>query len=521
MNIPMTAHRRELQNRLRAPQIAGEEVLYFGPALAASAARNPSKIAVIDGDVALDWAEFYARAARVAGQLAARGFGRGDMVAGLSENSSDYLTLYCGVLLSGACMVPLPQSAALPALKKMRADCGAALLFTSAAQREVADQLGAEEVVDLAALTAWAGEEAIAAPADVAPDDLFDMIYSSGTTGTPKGIAHDHRFRARQLTRMPAFGLDGEAVLMMSTPLYSNTTLVAALPVLAAGGTVVSMPKFNAGQFLELSQAHRVSHAMLVPVQYMRLMDHPDFDQYDLSAFRAKMSTSAPLPGKLIERILARWPGELFEVYGMTEGGVSTVLNCRENPTKLDTVGMPAEGCDVRIIDEEGRELPPTEYGEIVGRSGSMMPGYYNAQDKTDEILWRDAQGNDFIRTGDMGRFDEDGFLQLLDRRKDMIISGGFNIYATDLEQVLRAHPAVADVAVIAIPSQDWGETPLGLVVRKAGASDSAEEICAAANAQLGKTQRLSAVELREDLPRSEIGKILKRELRDEYWPKA
>lgn len=517
----MNTHQKALRNRLQAPKLDGEVPVYFGAALAASAAADPDKIAVIDGDTRLDWAEFYIRVSRVAAQLAARGYGRGDMIAALSENSADYLTLYCGVLLSGACMVPLPQSAALPALQKMRADCGATLLFTSATQREVADQLAAEVVIDLADLMTWAGDAPINAPADVAADDLFDMIYSSGTTGTPKGIAHDHRFRARQLNRMPLFGLNDTAVVMMSTPLYSNTTLVAVLPVLAAGGTVVSMPKFDAGQFLELSQTHKVSHAMLVPVQYMRLMGHPDFDRYDLSAYRAKMSTSAPLPGPLIERILNRWPGELYEIYGMTEGGVSTVLNCRAHPDKLDTVGTPAEGCDVRIIDEAGNELSPTQYGEIVGRSGSMMPGYYNAQDKTDEVLWRDANGFDYIRTGDMGRFDEDGFLHLLDRRKDMIISGGFNIYATDLEHVLRAHPAVADVAVIAVPSEAWGETPLGLVALKSGATDNAEDICAWANEQLGKTQRLSAVVLRDDLPRSEIGKVLKRELRAEYGSKG
>ncbi len=248
-------------------------------------------------------------------------------------------------------------------------------------------------------------------------------------------------------------------------------------------------------------------------------MDEPAFDRFDLSSYRVKFSTSAPLPGPLIARVMARWPGNLLEIYGLTEGGISTMLDCAAHPDKWDTAGRPAAGADVRIIDEQGNQLPPGSFGEIVGRSGAMMQGYFNAPDRTAEMVWRSPEGDDFIRSGDMGRFDDDGFLQLLDRKKDMIISGGFNIYAADLEAVLRGHPDVADVAVIAVPSRDWGETPLGLVVAKSGATADAEAIRDWANARLGKTQRLSAVELRADLPRSEIGKVLKRELRAQYWP--
>ena len=332
-----------------------------------------------------------------------------------------------------------------------------------------------------------------------------------------KGILHDHRFRSRQLLRITRFGLTGDDRLVISTPIYSNTTLFGMLPTLSLGATLIVMAKFDTQGFLRLSQSMRPTHAVLVPVQYMRLMAEPGFDDHDLTSYRCKFSTSAPLPGSLIAQVMARWPGNLFEVYGMTEGGISTVLDCVAYPDKLDTVGKPAEGCDARIIDEAGNQLAPGEYGEIVGRSGSMMPGYLHADDKTREILWRSPEGLDFIRTGDMGRIDEDGFIHLLDRKKDMIISGGFNIYAADLEKVLRDHPDVADVAVIAVPSRAWGETPLGLVVAKGNATEA--EICDWANAKLGKTQRLSRVEIRTDLPRSEIGKVLKKELRDAYWP--
>lgn len=507
-----------LASGIVAPAVAGEVLVNFGARVAANAAAFPQKPAVIDDDRIWTWGEFGALVARVATGLTAAGVGRGDMVASLAENSARHVALYCAVLSAGACMVPLPFSATPDALRKMREDCGARLLFASSRLLETARGLGAAEVVDLGALEDWSRDAVPLAPVAVGADDPFNMIYSSGTTGTPKGILHLHRFRSRQIARFAGFGLNADSVAIMSTPLYSNTTLVVALPTLAHGGAIVSMPRFDTKAFLRLSQEHRATHAMLVPVQYMRLMDEPEFDRHDLTSYLCKFSTSARLPGGLIERVMQRWPGNLIELYGMTEGGVSTTLDCRAHPDKWDTAGRPPPGADLRVIDDNGRELPPGAFGEIVGRSGAMMHGYFNAPDKTAEIVWRDADGNEFIRSGDMGRLDEDGFLHLLDRKKDMIISGGFNVYAADLEAVLRMHPDVADVAVIAVPSREWGETPLGLVELKPGAVALPEQIREWANGQLGKTQRLSAVEVREQLPRSEIGKILKRELRADYW---
>jgi acyl-CoA synthetase (AMP-forming)/AMP-acid ligase II len=202
----------------------------------------------------------------------------------------------------------------------------------------------------------------------------------------------------------------------------------------------------------------------------------------------------------------------------MTEGGGSCVLYAHEFPDKLHTVGQPSPGHEIRLIDEQGCEVPRGEVGEIVGRSpASMMTGYFNQPRKTADAEWYDAAGNRYIRTGDVGRFDEQGFLTLLDRRKDMIISGGFNIYPSDLESVLTRHVAIKEAAVVGVPSRQWGETPVAFVVLKAGSAAGAEEIRAWTNERLGKTQRLASVEIRETLPRSPIGKVLKRELREEY----
>ncbi|MGH6753593.1 MAG: class I adenylate-forming enzyme family protein, partial [Bradyrhizobium sp.] len=317
--------------------------------------------------------------------------------------------------------------------------------------------------------------------------------------------------------RAQNLGYGPTSITIVSTPLYSNTTLVSLIPTLVRGGTAVLMRKFDARGFLELSQKHRATHAMLVPVQYRRLMDFPDFDTFDLSSYQMKTCTSAPFPADLKAEVLKRWPGGLVEIYGMTEGGGSCLLAAHEFPNKLHTVGRPAPDHDIRIIDETGKEVPRGELGEVVGRSMSLMTGYHNQPKKTAEAEWFSPQGERFIRTGDVARFDEDGFLILGDRKKDMIISGGFNIYPSDLEAELAKHEAVAESAVVGIPSREWGETPAAFVVLRDGAAIEPEALRQWLNSRVGKTQRLSWLSVVPVLPRSSIGKVLKRELRDGF----
>jgi acyl-CoA synthetase (AMP-forming)/AMP-acid ligase II len=349
------------------------------------------------------------------------------------------------------------------------------------------------------------------------PEWPFNIIYSSGTTGTPKGIVQSHGMRWTHIMRGAGYGYGTDTVTLLSTPLYSNTTLVVFFPTIAHGGTVHLMAKFDAKAYVEKAQRLRVTHTMLVPVQYRRIMALPDFDTHDLGSFQMKFCTSAPFDAALKADVLKRWPGGLVEFYGMTEGGGTCILDAHEYPDKLHTVGRPSEGHDIRLIDETGREVEPGEAGEVVGHSRGMMLGYHGQPDKTREAEWYDASGKRFIRTGDVGRFDADGFLILFDRRKDMIISGGFNIYPSDLEGVLREHPAVLEAAVVGVPSDQWGETPVAYVVRKGGDGISPAELMQWANARVGKTQRLADVHFIDELPRSAIGKVLKRELRERH----
>ncbi|MCL4714045.1 MAG: acyl--CoA ligase [Hyphomonadaceae bacterium] len=493
----------------------------------AYAATAPGKAALILEDRQLSYDEFVRLGDRVAAALQREDVAAGESVAICAGTSLEYGCAFFGALIAGVAMAPIAPSSTPDGIAAMAADCGAKVFFVDKA---VADAMGAElgkvkaRIVGLDAgapgvpfAEFLAPEGAKPAPVAITEELPFNIIYSSGTTGAPKGIVQSHGMRFWQVVRVQPMGYSENSVVLLSTPLYSNTTLVSFFPTLALGGTVVLMKKFDAGQFLAQSQRHRVTHAMLVPVQYSRIMAREDFDSYDLSSFQMKFSTSAPFSPALKQDVLKRWPGGLVEYYGMTEGGGACVLAAHLFPDKLHTVGMPAPGHDIRVIDEDGKELPRGEVGEVVGRSDIMMSGYHNRKDQTDAAIWISPEGLRFIRTGDVGRFDADGFLELMDRKKDMIISGGFNVYPSDLEAVLRQHPDVADAAVVGVPSAEWGETPVAFVV-SSGADG--ETLRAFANERLGKTQRISAVELVDELPRSHIGKILKRELRDAYAAK-
>jgi acyl-CoA synthetase (AMP-forming)/AMP-acid ligase II len=464
--------------------------------LRANAHARPASVALVQGERRLAWGELDRAVDRIAAGLQAEGIGPGDRVALCAGNSIEYALAMLGTLRAGGVPALVPPSATPGARAAMIADSGA---------RVVLDESGIAHP-----------PARDAKPKRHAPhaDDAFNIIYSSGTTGAPKGIVQPHSMRWVHMQRGPAYGYAMDCVTLLSTPLYSNTTLVSFFPALATGGCVVlTEGRFDPAAYLQAAARHRATHAMLVPVQYQRLMAFEGFGGFDLAAFRMKLSTSAPFNAALKAQVLDRWPGGLVEFYGMTEGGATCVLAAHAERAKLHTVGRPGAGVEIRLIDEEGREVARGEAGEIVGRSGAMMLGYHNRPEDTADAEWRDAAGQRFIRTGDVGRIDADGYVELVDRRKDMIISGGFNVFPSDLEAVLRAHPAVRDVAVVGVPSERWGETPIAFVVP--ARSIDATELREWANARLGKLQRLDRVRFIDELPRSAIGKVLKRELRD------
>ncbi|MEY2953696.1 MAG: hypothetical protein RLZZ401_1783 [Pseudomonadota bacterium] len=488
------------------------------------ALATPSGLALIEGGTQLTYGELDQLMDRVAAGLQRDGLRAGDAVCLCAASTWTYAVVFLGALRAGVVVAPLAPSATPESLARMAVDAQARLLFTDGSVADRVGQIalaGAQRIsldgsgTGLPWLDWLTPAGAQPTPVTLEPAHPFNIIYSSGTTGEPKGIVQSHGMRWGYAKRAWMYDYSPRTVTLLSTPLYSNTTLVVFFPSLVGGACVLLMPKFDAVAYLELAQRHRVTHAMLVPVQYQRLLAVPGFERYDLSAFKHKFATSAPFAAALKAQVLQRWPGSLVEFYGMTEGGGSCILAADQHPDKLHTVGQPAAGHDIRLIDEAGVEVAAGEVGEVVGRSPVMMNGYHGQPDKTREAEWYSPEGLRYIRTGDVGRFDAEGFLTLMDRRKDMVITGGFNVYPSDLEAVLCEHAGVQEAAVVGVPSEQWGETPVGFVVARPGTALDVPALLAWANARLGKTQRLSALHAVDELPRSAIGKVLKRALRD------
>jgi acyl-CoA synthetase (AMP-forming)/AMP-acid ligase II len=248
-----------------------------------------------------------------------------------------------------------------------------------------------------------------------------------------------------------------------------------------------------------------------VPVQFQRVLEAQLARPRDVSSLQAMMSCGSPLHADLRQRLFAHFACGVIELYGLTEG-VITTLDPEDTAGRWSSVGRPLIGTDLRIVDDAGRELPWGATGEIVARGRITMPGYFNRPDATAEATWTDPDGRRWLRTGDIGRIDDEGFLYIVDRKKDMILSGGQNVYPTDIETVMLGHPAVREVAVVGVPSERWGETPLGVVVP--AATVAATALVEWTNARVGRQQRIAGVVFVDELPRNPNGKILKRELR-------
>jgi acyl-CoA synthetase (AMP-forming)/AMP-acid ligase II len=492
----------------------------FPAILSRWAELQPDKPALRDDNGELSWAELDDRVERIAAKLVETGLERGQSVAILGTSCINYALTFIAAVRAGGVAAPLTTSASREQLIGMAKDSGARHLIIDAGKSaELGDDFLPElDHIAMEELDSWMAPMGAKAPAfDPGPKEPFNIIYSSGTTGIPKGIVHSHLMRWRQFASTASSYAEAglEVRSLASTPLYSNTTMVAFLPPLLAGGTVRIMGKFDCARWLEHAQADRSNITMLVPVQYQRLMDFSGFDEFDLSSMALKYCTSAPFSAELKAEVLRRMPGGLIEIYSMTEGGVVCLLACHEFPGKLHTVGRPAPGSELKVLDDDDNEVPPGTPGNLIGRSQTMMSGYQNQPEKTREGYWTDPETGDvWQRMGDIGRVDEDGFVELVGRAKDMIISGGFNIYPSDLEAELDKEGDVLEAAVVGMPSQRWGETPVGFV-RVSENARPIEEICSVVNARLGKTQRLAALYAIDEMPRSHIGKLLKTELRE------
>jgi long-chain acyl-CoA synthetase len=487
-----------------------------------------SAIAVVTPDETLSWRCFAQRVDRVANGLIAAGCGGGARIGVIMANDASMLEIMFGAMAAGAIVAPLNPTASDASLNAMLLDADISVIAATADQaHRISETRARLRLVDgdapgWTAYRSWRDDQPDTLPrADLARDAVCNIIYSSGTTGQPKGIAHTHGGRldwAHDLAH--ALRYTSSARLLVATGLYSNITWAGLLPTLLLGGAAIIRPSFNAGDVLRTMADAHITHTSLVPVQFQRLLDHPDFTGADWSSMQSMMCCGAPLPLHIKEALFGAFACGVTELYGTTEGLITT-LAPEEAPGRMASVGRPLPGEDIRILADGDRAAAPGEPGEIIALSRFAMHGYWNNPTATAQTFWTDPEGRRWLRSGDIGRIDAEGYLYVTDRKKDMIISGGQNIYPADLESVLATHPEVLDCAVFGVPSAQWGETPLALVVLRRPDAIGAETLRDWANQRLGRQQRLSAVEFRDGLARNANGKLLKRELSAPYWEKA
>jgi len=498
----------------------------FAQVLARAVSTAPGSCAVVCQDDRRTYAELGSRCRRLAGAMRRLGLVPGDRIGVVGLNSDRYLELYLGLPAAGFVLVPVNSRLAAPEMRAILADAGVDVTFADA---DYPGTAGVKRVLmmpgDYEALIAAADEVPLGD--ELAEGDLAVLFYTSGTTGAAKGAMHTHRSLVSSgLHFMATWPFDRETRWLVASPMFHTGGIIGTLATVCGGGTQVIMPRFDPDLALGLIEREAVTHTLLVPTMLAAAASAQLARPKDVSSLRYLSHGAAPISAETLRLTRQAFPGaELLHVYGTTEATPITTLLPHEervlDTPRVRSCGQPAVGVDVRVVAADRDNpapaavpdpVPPGSVGEIIVRSPSLMAGYWQKPEQTAEVM---RAG--WYLTGDLGYADDESYIYLVDRAKDMIVSGGENIYSTEVEEALAAHPAVREVAVFGVPDPHWGESVYAVVVCQLDVTP--DQLLAHCRTQIAGFKVPRNIELRTDLlPKSAAGKILKRDLRDPHW---
>ncbi len=482
-----------------------------------SAQAHAERAAVRNGDDVVRYDQLDRDTARVAGMLRERGLRPGDRVGVMLPNNAEFAVVYFGVLRAGGVVVPMNPLLKAREVDFYLSDSGARLMFawhTFAHEAQTgAKQAEAEAIV--VDPDGFGAALASASPAadlvDRADDDTAVILFTSGTTGQPKGaeLTHANLANNTEVTLTELLGLTADDVIFGGLPLFHAFGQTCTLnTAVAVGGCLTLLPRFSAEQALRILAEHRVTVFAGVPTMYSALLHAPGREGYDASRLRLSFSGGAALPVEVLRGFEEAFGCAVLEGYGLSETSPVASFNHPGRERKPGSIGTPIRGVEMKVVDADGNELPPGEAGEIVIRGHNVMKGYWRRPEATEAVI-RDG----WFHTGDVARVDEDGYFFIVGRQKDLIIRGGYNVYPREIEEVMHEHPAVAEVAVIGIPHAELGEEVAAAVTLKPGATATADELRGYVKSQVAAYKYPRKVWIVDALPKNATGKIMKREI--------
>lgn len=489
------------------------------------ATYRPHHLAVVFEEQRLSFAELNRSVNRLCHALQQAGVKKGDKVATFLPNSFELYELYWATAKMGAVIVPMSPLVRGNGLVNLFNDADTRLIITDITHVSYIENVRKSLTASLFWLTngqkvGWVNYHSAKEQApenepkveSIVADDVYNIMYSSGTTGLPKGIIHSHFVRAMYGSLFAnAFRITPESIVMHSGAIIFNGAMLTFMPAMYMGCTFVLMKDFNATKVIECIEKEKVTHTILVPTQIIGSLKYPAFTLANLPSIEYILSVGAPLLEETKREFTAKFPQIFYELYGLTEGFM-TILDRTVSDIKMGSVGRPPIFMHLKIVDNQGQEVPTGTVGEIIGNGPLLMPSYYKKPELTAQTI---KEG--WLYTGDLGYVDEDGYLFLAGRKKELIISGGVNVYPKDLEEIIIKHPAVQEVAVFGAPHPDWGETPVAAVILKTKAVTSYDIVVWTNTNIEARFQKISDVYVLNEFPKNAAGKIVKSDLLKMY----